>query len=105
MFNARTGLDDIKKVIANAELQNVIIIRLEEHRIILHQDNSIDYKAYLNGWTLVTTSVWNNTENAILCGIDLLTSQYAYKPLKNIRSINQRTIVPTFQRTIVGIHI
>ena len=50
-------------------------------------------------------SVWNNTENAILCGIDLLTSQYAYKPLKNIKSINQRTIVPTFQRTIVGIHI
>lgn len=49
MFNARTGLDDIKKVIANAELQNVIIIRLEEHRIILHQDNAIDYKAYLNG--------------------------------------------------------
>lgn len=47
MFNARTGLDDI--VIANAELQNVIIIRLEEHRIILHQDNSIDYKACLNG--------------------------------------------------------
>ena len=47
MFNARTGLDDI--VIANAELQNVIIIRLEKHRIILHQDNSIDYKACLNG--------------------------------------------------------
>ena len=50
--------------------------------------NSINYNVYPNGWTLVTTSFWKNTQKATASGIALLMNQYVGKALNSIESIH-----------------
>lgn len=96
-FNARNPIrpSQIQKVIGNTKLHNISIVCLEEHRIF-HQDNYINYKAYPSGWTIANFTAWKNTKNTRMGGIGLLINQSAYKALKNIESINQRTMVASF---------
>ena len=56
------------------------------------QKRLLKYKSLPNGWTLVTTSAWKNTQNSTTGGIGMLINTTAYQSLNNIESINKRII-------------
>ncbi len=95
-FNVRTlsNVNKIYELIAHAELHNMDILSIQEHRHF-HEDIDIKYSDY-GRWTLITSSATKNTINATVGGVGFLISPRAKASLNFVSKISSRIITATF---------
>ena len=95
-FNVRTLSTDCKmqELIANAELHNIDIMSLQEHRHY-HEEVDIRYQN-IGKWTLITSSATKNSINATIGGVGFLISPKAKAALNYVSKVSSRIIVANF---------
>lgn len=91
-FNTQTLRSTAKKEELAHEAQHygIDIICLQEHRIV-HAETLLQ-ESFSNGYTLITSSAWKNSQKAATGGVGFLISSRALKSCYSIISHNDRTI-------------
>ena len=95
-FNVRTlnRIGQLPELTASAIDHNMDVICRQEHRYTHSED--IKYHNTGNGWILATASAWKNSVNATIGGIGMLIGPWALKSFNNIKKMQSRMMVTTF---------
>ena len=97
-LNTRTLKDEYKrKELANIfNKVNLSILAISDHKIVhTKDDDEVKYWS-LENCTLITTSAWRNSQGSAVGGVGIVVNKQAEKSLAEVRSVNERILVSTF---------
>ena len=97
-FNCRTIRKPFKRteLVARFTASNILLLGLQEHRIVHEDGQDIRIERHTDGVHLITSSAWRNSGGAATGGIGLMVTDKAYKAISLIKSYGSRILLVSF---------
>ena len=97
-FNCRTIRKAFKRseIVARFLDSNILMLALQEHRIVHEEQQDIRIEKHSGGVHLLTSTAWRNSCGAATGGVGLLVTEKAYKAISLIKPYGKRILLVSF---------